>query len=188
MFHKPIHVAFTDVLSNRPTNMLIALALNQKMAFIAKKHFSPIGCNPVSVFFCPVKPFLFHVSKSCLFTGLLAIRPHSISRRRTVLELTFTPDDNKSFLSISLVLLGSFLLYRNILILSLVEVFLFLPHFSFLLGDNVPMVRACFNIRETVDWFTPTMLAILRWFFAVCSCRVSIFVRLRGVVSIMTFL
>ena len=182
-------MAFTDGLSNRPTNMLTALALNQKMAFIAKKHFSPIGCNPVSVFFAQLSLFFFMLAvKSCFFTGLLAIRPHSISRRRTVLELTFTPDDNKSFLRISLVLLGSFLLSHNILILSLVEVFLFLPHFSFLLGDNVPMVQACFNIRETVDWFTPTMLAISCWFFAVCSCRVSIFVRLHGVVSIMTFL
>ena len=93
--------------------------------------------------------------RSCFFTGLLAIRPHSISLRRTVLELTFTPDDNKSFLSISPIFLGSFLLSCNNLISSLVEVFLFLPHFSFLLGANVPVVRACFKILETVDWFHP---------------------------------
>ena len=142
------------------------------MAFIAKKHFSAIGCNPFLVCFHPVKPFFFIVAvKSCFFTGLIVIRLDLISLRCTVLELTFTPDDNKSFLSISLVCLGSLLLSRNYLIPSLVEIFHFLPHFSFLLDDNVPVARACFKSRETVNWLTPTILAISHWFFSYASVR-----------------
>ena len=165
--------------------MLTALALNQKMPFITKKHFLQSVAIQFRYFFTQSSLLFFMVAvKSCFFTGLLAICPHSISLRRSVLELTFTPDDDKSFLSISLVFLASSLLSRNNLISSLVEAFLFPPHFSFLLNDNVPVARACFKSRETVDWFTSTILAISHWFFSVCLFKVSIFIHLRGVVSI----
>ena len=137
------------------------LVFNQKIVFSAKKHFLQSVAIQFRYFFIQSGLFFFMVAvKSCFFTGLLAIRPHSISLRCTVLELTFTPDDNKSFLSTSLVFFGSFLFLRNNLTSSRVKAFLFLPHFSFLLDENIPVARASFQSREFVDWFTPTILAI----------------------------
>ena len=66
-----------DGLSDRLTDMLTVLALNQKMAFIAKNLFSPIGCDPVPIF-AESSLFFFMVAvKSCFFTGLL-VSPNTV--------------------------------------------------------------------------------------------------------------
>ena len=92
-----------DGLLNESTNMLTVVSLNKEIAFVAKENFSPISNSPVAVFFAQRSLFLFMiVVKSCLFRGPLAIHP----------------DESKSFLSSSLVFLGSFLLCRSNWVIS----------------------------------------------------------------------